>query len=153
MIRRPPRSTRTDTLFPYTTLFRSVYIDVRANGEAIFHEGYLTRAEARRAARGEPIEAGEKPVRPEITSAMQTYVDLHRHAAVRAALVARSSVALRLMAAHAIIGSPLWTVRPDPQSTDRKSVGQGKGVSVRVDLGVRRYLKKKTMRKNTIKQI
>src|SRR3546814_11829409 len=25
MIRRPPRSTRTDTLFPYTTLFRSQY--------------------------------------------------------------------------------------------------------------------------------
>src|SRR3546814_11537631 len=28
MIRRPPRSTRTDTLFPYTTLFRSAMIDV-----------------------------------------------------------------------------------------------------------------------------
>src|SRR3546814_10525879 len=28
MIRRPPRSTRTDTLFPYTTLFRSVQIDL-----------------------------------------------------------------------------------------------------------------------------
>src|SRR3546814_3983699 len=27
MIRRPPRSTRTDTLFPYTTLFRSVGIE------------------------------------------------------------------------------------------------------------------------------
>src|SRR3546814_20983916 len=27
MIRRPPRSTRTDTLFPYTTLFRSVCLD------------------------------------------------------------------------------------------------------------------------------
>src|SRR3546814_15892834 len=26
MIRRPPRSTRTDTLFPYTTLFRSVWV-------------------------------------------------------------------------------------------------------------------------------
>src|SRR3546814_14219979 len=26
MIRRPPRSTRTDTLFPYTTLFRSIVI-------------------------------------------------------------------------------------------------------------------------------
>src|SRR3546814_4422066 len=26
MIRRPPRSTRTDTLFPYTTLFRSVIV-------------------------------------------------------------------------------------------------------------------------------
>src|SRR3546814_15545953 len=27
MIRRPPRSTRTDTLFPYTTLFRSVDLE------------------------------------------------------------------------------------------------------------------------------
>src|SRR3546814_4670211 len=31
MIRRPPRSTRTDTLFPYTTLFRS---SPRRSGEA-----------------------------------------------------------------------------------------------------------------------
>src|SRR3546814_7029831 len=30
MIRRPPRSTRTDTLFPYTTLFRSVLDEIRA---------------------------------------------------------------------------------------------------------------------------
>src|SRR3546814_368455 len=30
MIRRPPRSTRTDTLFPYTTLFRSRALDVGA---------------------------------------------------------------------------------------------------------------------------
>src|SRR3546814_12610853 len=29
MIRRPPRSTRTDTLFPYTTLFRSPSSDAR----------------------------------------------------------------------------------------------------------------------------
>src|SRR3546814_17321401 len=29
MIRRPPRSTRTDTLFPYTTLFRSVAMTAR----------------------------------------------------------------------------------------------------------------------------
>src|SRR3546814_15660983 len=28
MIRRPPRSTRTDTLFPYTTLFRSLHREV-----------------------------------------------------------------------------------------------------------------------------
>src|SRR3546814_7231594 len=28
MIRRPPRSTRTDTLFPYTTLFRSERIEI-----------------------------------------------------------------------------------------------------------------------------
>src|SRR3546814_7703912 len=55
MIRRPPRSTRTDTLFPYTTLFRSrddllhrlefgggidsVADAVRGHGQAIFEEG------------------------------------------------------------------------------------------------------------------
>src|SRR3546814_16037587 len=32
MIRRPPRSTRTDTLFPYTTLFRSFVTRPRAEG-------------------------------------------------------------------------------------------------------------------------
>src|SRR3546814_13950848 len=36
MIRRPPRSTRTDTLFPYTTLFRSFV--ARALGERQFNE-------------------------------------------------------------------------------------------------------------------
>src|SRR3546814_4775723 len=34
MIRRPPRSTRTDTLFPYTTLFRSVLAVVRRGAAA-----------------------------------------------------------------------------------------------------------------------
>src|SRR3546814_4094962 len=34
MIRRPPRSTRTDTLFPYTTLFRSCGSSSRA-GDAV----------------------------------------------------------------------------------------------------------------------
>src|SRR3546814_15037376 len=32
-IRRPPRSTRTDTLFPYTTLFRSVLARTREAGQ------------------------------------------------------------------------------------------------------------------------
>src|SRR3546814_1836797 len=32
MIRRPPRSTRTDTLFPYTTLFRSQRIEIERIG-------------------------------------------------------------------------------------------------------------------------
>src|SRR3546814_4507311 len=34
MIRRPPRSTRTDTRFPYTTLFRSPSRSMRATHEA-----------------------------------------------------------------------------------------------------------------------
>src|SRR3546814_5997962 len=37
MIRRPPRSTRTDTLFPYTTLFRSAEAD-RVGGGQLFAE-------------------------------------------------------------------------------------------------------------------
>src|SRR3546814_5830198 len=41
MIRRPPRSTRTDTLFPYTTLFRSRIIG-RGQGE----EAQRPRSEA-----------------------------------------------------------------------------------------------------------
>src|SRR3546814_1411446 len=36
MIRRPPRSTRTDTLFPYTTLFRSV-VFVRGTAKRVIH--------------------------------------------------------------------------------------------------------------------
>src|SRR3546814_13741228 len=35
MIRRPPRSTRTDTLFPYTTLFRSRSLEAFRNGGLI----------------------------------------------------------------------------------------------------------------------
>src|SRR3546814_8067474 len=63
MIRRPPKSTRTDTLFPYTTLFRSVVAAIlnrrgslgpapgkRSRGElvleALDHADALTAAEA-----------------------------------------------------------------------------------------------------------
>src|SRR3546814_19074872 len=40
MIRRPPRSTRTDTLFPYTTLFRSPsrVLDLEFDGDALWLE-------------------------------------------------------------------------------------------------------------------
>src|SRR3546814_18373276 len=34
MIRRPPRSTRTDTLFPYTTLFRSIQFVTKTDAAA-----------------------------------------------------------------------------------------------------------------------
>src|SRR3546814_3170532 len=40
MVRRPPRSTRTDTLFPYTTLFRSCrYTRVVAGGGVVLECG------------------------------------------------------------------------------------------------------------------
>src|SRR3546814_1039820 len=41
MIRRPPRSTRTDTLFPYTTLFRSLGDDVPRLGNVGDRHGVL----------------------------------------------------------------------------------------------------------------
>src|SRR3546814_1805046 len=44
MIRRPPRSTRTDTLFPYTTLFRSDRVDAApAGNEQAGHRAGLHR--------------------------------------------------------------------------------------------------------------
>src|SRR3546814_11833907 len=61
MIRRPPRSTRTDTLFPYTTLFRSRdkaatsrwWGELRAEAAAAFGRsiGVRTRTAYRRAVR------------------------------------------------------------------------------------------------------
>src|SRR3546814_4372321 len=41
MIRRPPRSTRTDTLFPYTTLFRSGKAVMGPRTRTIKREKYL----------------------------------------------------------------------------------------------------------------
>jgi ParB family chromosome partitioning protein len=64
-----------------------VYIEVTQRGEVVLHEGYLSRKEAARARRAhEPDKDGEQAVaaRPEVSSALQNYLDLHRHAAVRA---------------------------------------------------------------------
>src|SRR3546814_651452 len=52
MIRRPPRSTRTDTLFPYTTLFRSIL------GKAARAKGLIGAEEAAEAL-GEGGEGGD----------------------------------------------------------------------------------------------
>lgn len=99
-----------------------VYIVLRGNGEVTFHEGYVTAKEARRIERGEVLNTGQKAPRPEVTATMQTYIDLHRHAAVRAALTGHPGVALRLMVAHAIVGSHLWNVKPEPQTTRNDAI-------------------------------
>src|SRR3546814_10347252 len=44
MIRRPPRSTRTDTLFPYTSLFRSVVASLGIIGAFVLLLGRLSVA-------------------------------------------------------------------------------------------------------------
>src|SRR3546814_15236672 len=61
MIRRPPRSTRTDTLFPYTTLFRSEL----PLADLVTPARHAARREADdRHDRDQPGERGDQPVRP-----------------------------------------------------------------------------------------
>lgn len=102
-----------------------VYLDVRASGEVTIHEGYISRREAQREARGSGGEApSAKPDRPEVTAAMNTYIDLHRHAAVRADLTAHPGVALRMLVAHAIVGSALFRLTPEPRTTRDDDIRQ-----------------------------
>src|SRR3546814_9155078 len=54
MIRRPPGSTRTDTLFPYTTLFRSWMPDAAAGGKPPRHN----KQAAAKPAAGKPKAGG-----------------------------------------------------------------------------------------------
>src|SRR3546814_16618126 len=69
MIRRPPRSTRTDTLFPYTTLFRSD-VDAAA-GDAGVGEDQAAGAVAR--GDDDRVAIADQP--PRVATARQ-YVDL-----------------------------------------------------------------------------
>src|SRR3546814_11843597 len=45
MIRRPPRSTRTDTLFPYTTLFRSKPCSCQPSADAMLLQAASSSAD------------------------------------------------------------------------------------------------------------
>ena len=89
------------------------FIAVSPRGEVSVHDGWLTTREARkvraaadRKAKGGDTTDGAAPevTRSEVTSAQQAYIDLHRHAAVRAVLIDQPGVALRLLVAHAVAG-------------------------------------------------
>src|SRR3546814_6268775 len=87
MIRRPPRSTRTDTLFPYTTLFRSptqadrvAAPPIQACGEHPHSSGFPCSSNASPPARSELAGAAvvayfvsldRKSTRPELQSLMR----------------------------------------------------------------------------------
>ncbi len=113
-----------------------VFIVASTDGEVDIHEGLITRKEydrrQRKTASGEEG-SGTTEVRPELTKAAQNYFELHRHAAVRHALLNDQGAALRLLVAHAIGGSGLWRTEPDPHRADRQeiaeSVGSSKAVS------------------------
>lgn len=98
-----------------------VYVAIGHRGDVTFHEGYVTCKEARRLERGEVLE----PVaRPEVSSTLNAYIDLHRHAAVRAKLVEDAELSLRVMVAHAVLGSGLWTVRIEGQRAPSDAVAE-----------------------------
>jgi ParB family chromosome partitioning protein len=107
-----------------------VYIAVANTGETSFHEGYLTHKEAAKAkaakgkGKGEDEAEANAPAKAKspITSGMRNYLDLHRHAAVRLALLANPNAALRLLIAHAIAASGNWSVKPDRQRTEGQAV-------------------------------
>ena len=108
-----------------------VFISISQRGEVEFHEGWLSNKDAKRARQqadagngAGPDLAPTKSARPEVTSGLQNYIDLHRHAAVRAELADHPGVALRIMVAHAITGSKLWTVEVEPQQTRGKEIAE-----------------------------
>lgn len=108
-----------------------VYVAISHRGEVSFHEGYLTTKEARR--REKHVEGGDartKPARLEISAPIQNYVDLHRHAAVRASLLSQPAMALRLMVAHAIVGSPMWRVDVEKQRANTDAIAESVEVCV-----------------------
>src|SRR3546814_11061320 len=70
MIRRPPRSTRTDTLFPYTTLFRSIGIEFV--GPILAGAAQVAQPLVRRALPALVAEFGERFRSEEHTSELQS---------------------------------------------------------------------------------
>src|SRR3546814_15974519 len=126
MIRRPPRSTRTDTLFPYTTLFRSAY---RAEGRRRH-----TRGAAGTALRDDKPAFGQG--QPE-----------RRGPYIRCDRLGRRGRKPQFYQPRARI-RPLTGVVDGPPVTsaisapaDRNSVVMGKMVSVSLDLAGRRDIK------------
>src|SRR3546814_17574829 len=116
MIRRPPRSTRTDTLFPYTTLFRSSF---GCFGLTAFWN-YTARCSGRVSQEALPFP------RPDLPRSLR-FILAERNG--RSASLAGLHDRSRALCCSGYL--------------DRKSVVVGKSVSVRVDLGGRRILKKK----------
>src|SRR3546814_8011587 len=130
MIRRPPRSTRTDTLFPYTTLFRSRHAkddadsaDTRARLDAVLAlEGQLSRpAELLSSGYGLPQRAEREALAAQAAQRAQRLREqgqrLHRDA--RSLLPRRQREALDAIAANiALLGSRLRQLPRDRAGLD-----------------------------------
>src|SRR3546814_16896090 len=76
MIRRPPRSTRTDTLFPYTTLFRSRADLADAGLPAIADQEIAVRGDLLRLLRQHAVQRARQFEAAEIEGLAAAHVDL-----------------------------------------------------------------------------
>ena len=108
-----------------------VFVTVSHRGEVEIHEGYLDAKEARRSRKrgdgkdkGEDAIASAAPPRPAMTKAMQNYLELHRHAVARLALLAHPGTALRLLVAHAVAASGHWQVKAEPQQAKSEAIAK-----------------------------
>ncbi|MBI2737252.1 MAG: ParB/RepB/Spo0J family partition protein [Rhodospirillales bacterium] len=106
-----------------------VFITVSGRGEVEVHDAWLSRKEAQRRKReasGEEAEGSErsKPSRPAMRKSMENYLELHRHAVVRQALLKSPGTAWRLLIAHAIAASGHWQVKPDPQQARSREIAE-----------------------------
>src|SRR3546814_10983090 len=126
MIRRPPRSTRTDTLFPYTTLFRSIVEQANAApAPRTMLRSFAAASVPQGAGSGGAVDVA-------IGAAIHTTGDQANGVIVQSvggggALGGSASGAL----AGAGTGGALHlTVHADVPATDRKRVVEGKRVSV-----------------------
>ncbi|HTN59953.1 MAG TPA: ParB/RepB/Spo0J family partition protein [Devosia sp.] len=104
-----------------------VFVTVGLGGDVQVFEGWLSRKESRKAARAEGKagceDVAEKSAKPQMTQAMENYLELHRHAVVRLALLRDPGCALRLMVAHALAPSGNWNVKSDPQRARSSEIG------------------------------
>src|SRR3546814_14707998 len=129
MIRRPPRSTRTDTLFPYTTLFRSL-VDV----------GLVRLAHHQPVRQALEVFVGAFRLTVGLAPCRLVLVRAVRRARVVLFQLAAADLLLRLAPRLGHLDRRLVAGK---RLGDRKSVVSGQSVSVRVDLGGTRIIKKK----------
>ena len=111
-----------------------VYIHTAKDGQVTPYEGQLSRADIKKREKVEHGEEKKVNERSELTKSMQNYLALHRHAAVRAELLAHQGIALRLAVAQIIAGSGLWQVYAEPQKANTEAIKESLESNLAEDL-------------------
>src|SRR3546814_3860195 len=126
MIRRPPRSTRTDTLFPYTTLFRSPICGAcpsafppEATSAHLYvreYVGFRPSRKVQQCAVGQEIETGLRKLRAAFTR--QPAIEF-RSQQMQIAHVRRSIILLRI---REFRSAPIGALRSEEHTSELQSL-------------------------------